>query len=141
MKFREGQWYRKSFFPLESHPDVFTEVTHGLGVSPLLAWADVLSLDEPEILALTPRPALALVLVFECTSTYKQQKREDEASREVYAGGGTDEPVVWWKQTIYNACGLYGILHGISNGSAREYVRKYNFQGLAVIKSFADVCP
>lgn len=116
--------HRKSFFPLESHPAVFTEVTHGLGVSSSLVWADVLSIDEPDVLAMTPRPALALVLVFPSTPTYRSQKEEDEAKREAYTGKGEDEPVVWWKQTIYNACGLYGILHSISNGPARQYIRE-----------------
>ena len=124
MTLREGRWYRKSFFPLESHPDVFTEVTHGLGVSPSLTWADVLSTDEPEILAMTPRPALALVLVFPCTPTYNEQKKADENKRDTYEGKGPDEPIVWWKQTIYNACGLYGILHAISNGEASQHIRK-----------------
>ncbi|GJE84626.1 ubiquitin carboxyl-terminal hydrolase [Phanerochaete sordida] len=114
---------RKCFYPLESHPDVFNEVTHGLGVSPSLVWSDVLSIDEPEILAMTPRPALALVLVFPSTPTYQEQKREEDAAREAYTGCGADEPVVWWKQTIYNACGLYGILHAISNGPARQYIQ------------------
>lgn len=125
MALRGGQWRRKSWWPLESHPDVFTEVIRGLGVSPSLAWADVLSIDESEILAMTPRPALALVLVFPSTQTYLAQMQEEEDTREVYTGKGENEDAVWWKQTIYNACGLYGILHSISNGPAREYVREY----------------
>ncbi|KAK1767900.1 peptidase C12, ubiquitin carboxyl-terminal hydrolase 1 [Phialemonium atrogriseum] len=27
---------------------------------------------------------------------------------------------MWFKQTINNACGLYGILHALSNGAARD---------------------
>lgn len=112
-----------AFFPLESNPAVFTEVTHGLGVSSSLVWADVLSIDDPEILALTPRPALALVLVFPTTPTWESAKQEEEANSEPYTGKGPEEPVVWWKQTIYNACGLYGILHAICNGPARQYIQ------------------
>ena len=119
---QKGVSYRKAFFPLESNPDVFNEVVHALGVSKSLAFQDVLSIDEPDILAMTARPALALVLVFPCTPMYESQKKEDEAEREIYEGKGDGEPVVWYKQTICNACGLYGILHAISNGSARQYI-------------------
>lgn len=44
-------------------------------------------------------------------------------------GEGEEEeeeaPVMWFRQTINNACGLYAILHAISNGEARKYIRKF----------------
>lgn len=118
-----GQYYRKTFFPLESNPDVFTEVIHGLGVSPSLVFTDVLSVDDPDVLAFTPRPALALVMVCPGSPAYKAKKRELDAQRPEYVGKGEEEPAIWWKQTIHNACGLYGILHAISNGPGRQYIR------------------
>ena len=39
-----------------------------------------------------------------------------------YAGSGAQEPVLWFKQTIGNACGLIGLLHSISNGGAAEFI-------------------
>ncbi|KAJ4198469.1 ubiquitinyl hydrolase 1 [Fusarium solani] len=90
--------YRKHFIPLESNPTVFTELAYGLGLSPELEFHDVFSLDEPDLLSLIPRPAFALVL------------------------SGIDEDVVWLKQTINNACGLYGILHAVTNGAARDFI-------------------
>ena len=87
----DGRERRKAWFPLESHPDVFTEVTRGVGVSSPLAWADVLSIDEPEILAMTPRPALALVLVFPTTPHYHAQRAVEESTREAYTGKGEEE--------------------------------------------------
>ena len=33
------------------------------------------------------------------------------------------EDVVWFKQTINNACGLYGLLHAVRNGGAGEHVQ------------------
>lgn len=42
-----------------------------------------------------------------------------------YDGCGDGEDVVWWRQTIDNACGLYGLLHGICNGESREYIRRF----------------
>lgn len=121
---------RKSFYPLESNPELFTKLIHDLGVSPSLAFYDVLSVDEPDLLAFIPRPCYALVLVFITSDTYEKQKQEAEAARERYQGSGEDEPVVWYRQTIYNACGLYGILHGVSNGPPRSYIsqsRQYRY--------------
>ena len=32
---------------------------------------------------------------------------------------------MWFRQSINNACGLYAILHAISNGEARNHIRKF----------------
>jgi ubiquitin carboxyl-terminal hydrolase L3 len=40
-----------------------------------------------------------------------------------YAGKGEDEPVVWFNQTIGNACGLYALIHSVANGEARPFVK------------------
>lgn len=118
-------WHSKSFYPLESDPELFTKIIHDLGVSPSLAFHDVLSIDDPELLAIIPRPVYALVLVFITSEVYEKQKAEEEAAREKYAGFGQEEPVIWYRQTIHNACGLYGILHGVSNGPARAFISKW----------------
>ncbi|KAL2130113.1 hypothetical protein VTI74DRAFT_6892 [Chaetomium olivicolor] len=110
--------YRKHFLPLESNPEVFTELIHHLGVSDEIFFEDVFVLDEPEL----PRPTLALVLLLPTTPTYEQKKTTVESSRSEHSGSGAGEPVVWFKQTINNACGLYAILHALSNGEARRYV-------------------
>lgn len=67
-------------------------------------------------------------------------KAKEEEMRDEYAGlresgsggeggegekGEEEEPVMWFRQTINNACGLYAILHAISNGEARKYIRKF----------------
>jgi ubiquitin carboxyl-terminal hydrolase L3 len=107
---------RKAFLPLESNPSVFTELIRLLGVSPRLSFEDVFSLDDPAFL---PHPALALVLVFPADDILEADLASTRAH---YAGSGADEPVVWFKQTIHNACGLYAVLHAVCNGPAREFV-------------------
>src|SRR5262245_3721362 len=82
--------YRKHFTPLESNPDVFTQLIHNLGVSSALSFQDVLTLDEP---ALFPRPALALVLIFPTSKTYETQKAREEAMHEEYIGSTDKEDV------------------------------------------------
>lgn len=116
--------YRKHFIPLESNPELFTELIHRLGVSSAIGFHDVLSIDDPE-LAFIPRPALALVLVFPTTATYEEYTSDEEKLTENYAKSGEQDEVMWYKQTINNACGLYGILHAVSNGDARNFVGKY----------------
>jgi ubiquitin carboxyl-terminal hydrolase L3 len=118
--------YRKHYIPLESNPDVFTHLIHKLGVSTSLAFQDVLSIDDLDLLAFVPRPVLALILVFPTSDTYERQKAKEEALVQAYSGSGKDENVIWFKQTINNACGLYGILHSVSNGDARQYIGECN---------------
>ncbi|KAH0533890.1 hypothetical protein FGG08_007489 [Glutinoglossum americanum] len=113
----------KAFIPLENNPEVMTTLVHSLGLSPRLAFHDVFSIDDPDLLAFVPRPAYALLLVFPCSETYERFRREEDAEREAYDGSGPGEPVVWYKQTIKNACGLIGLLHGVSNGEAADFIR------------------
>jgi ubiquitin carboxyl-terminal hydrolase L3 len=108
---------RKAFFPLESNPEVFNELLGLLGVSPRLQFEDVFSLDDPEFLP--HHPALALVLVFPADDVLRADALSD---REEYSGSGADEPVVWFRQNIQNACGLYALLHGVCNGEAVGHV-------------------
>lgn len=114
--------YTKHFIPLESDPDIFTALAQKLGLDQTLSFQDVLSLDDPELMAFIPRPVHALVLVFPTSDAYESQKAEDEGQRREYTGNGPNEDVLWFKQTINNACGLYGILHAVCNGPAEELV-------------------
>ncbi|KZT62421.1 cysteine proteinase [Calocera cornea HHB12733] len=112
----------KYFVPLESDPDVFTELIHNLGLSHSLSFVDVLSLTDPDLLAFIPRPVLALILVFPDFGDYAAGYAKDQSAKPEYAGSGSGEDAVWYKQTIGNACGLYAILHAVSNGKARDHI-------------------
>lgn len=125
----EEKNYRKHFIPLESNPDVFTELVHKLGISESLALQDVYSLHDTELLAFIPRPALALVLVFPTTDAYESRLAEEEAKVAAYDGAGEDEDAVYFRQTIHNACGLYALIHAVSNGDARKFVSAESIMG------------
>jgi hypothetical protein len=99
-----------------------TTLIHQLGLPPSLSYHDVYSLTEPSLLAFLPRPAYALLLVFPVTPTYESFRRAEDAPLPTYTGSGPDEPVVWFKQTIRNACGLIGLLHSVCNGPARDMI-------------------
>ena len=99
-----------------------TTLVQQLGLSPKLQFHDVWSLTDPSLLAFLPRPAYALLLVFPITSTYEKFREEEDATRDEYTGFGPNEPVVWFKQTIHNACGLIGLLHAVTNGEVVNFI-------------------
>ena len=99
-----------------------TSLVHNLGLSPTLAFHDVWSIDDPDLLAFVPRPAHALLLIFPVSDTYEKFRYEEDKDRDDYTGSGEAEPTVWYKQTIGNACGLFGLLHAVSNGYARSQI-------------------
>jgi len=117
---------RKAFIPLECNPDVMTALIRKLGISKELSFHDVYSIDEPELLAFVPRPVHALLLVFPVTKTYQEAKSAEDADKPHYNGSGDEENVIWFKQTIKNACGMFGVLHGVCNGGARDYIGSYS---------------
>lgn len=95
--------------PLESNPEVFSELAHTIGLSPVLQFHDVYSLTEPDLLAILPRPTLALVLLFPISEGYEEDRKlgsESYSSR---------KNIQWFKQTIKNACGLFALLHALLN--------------------------
>jgi ubiquitin carboxyl-terminal hydrolase L3 len=101
-----------------------TSLSRELGLSKSLQFHEVYSLDEPSLLEFLPRPAVALLLVFPVTSTFEKFRADEDAGREAYSGSGDAEPVIWFKQTIGNACGLIGLLHALSNGAARTNIEE-----------------
>ncbi|KAI1825948.1 putative ubiquitin carboxyl-terminal hydrolase [Xylaria intraflava] len=113
-----------AFIPLEANPELMTTLLRKLGLSSALQVHDVYSITEPELLAFIPRPALALLLVFPISAAYESSRLAEDASVEEYKGKGAGEPVVWWKQTIRNACGLMGLLHAVANGPAKGFIEQ-----------------
>lgn len=99
-----------------------TSLVHKLGLSPSLAFHDVYSIDDPDLLSFVPRPAHALLLIFPVTKGYEASRAEEDTPLQEYSASGPDEPVLWYKQTIGNACGLIGVLHGICNGEAKANI-------------------
>ncbi|KAK2032499.1 ubiquitin carboxyl-terminal hydrolase, family 1 [Colletotrichum zoysiae] len=116
------QTYNKAFIPLESNPDVFNELIALLGASPSIQFRDIFTLDDPAAL---PQKVLALVLVFPTTSTFEARLTQEEAGAKdwMVEHDEEEEDAVWFKQTINNACGLYAILHALSNGRAKDFLR------------------
>ncbi|SCO86680.1 probable ubiquitin thiolesterase L3 [Fusarium oxysporum] len=130
----------KTFIPLENNPEVFTKLIHNLGVSEKLGFYDVYSIDEPELLAMIPRPVHALVFITPAPM-WARVRENDPGSKELsYDGSGPDEPVVWYKQTIGHACGLIALLHSVSNGTAKSFINTNSILD-KILKETQDLKP
>lgn len=100
-----------------------------LGLSDELTFYDVYSLDEPQLLAHIPRPVCALLVIVPPTPGWKKQCEAEDAvlgdPASYYNGGPAgagDQPIIWFKQTIADACGSYGFLHCAINGAASKFI-------------------
>ncbi len=95
-----------------------------LGLSSDLEFYDVYSLDEPELLAHIPRPVLALLVIIPRNPAWERERQAEDADKPTpYPGSGPDEPVIWFQQTIGNACGSIGMLHCAINGPAARFIQ------------------
>lgn len=132
---------QKHYVPLECNPDVFNELIHSLGVSEAVGFHDVWSLDEPDLLALIPRPCYALILAFPISPTYEQYRKDaDKNLQDDYYNGisGTSkEQQLWFKQTIGNACGTMAALHATANSIPKDLILK----GSAIDSFFESAKP
>ncbi|AGO13567.1 AaceriAGL314Cp [[Ashbya] aceris (nom. inval.)] len=99
-----------SVTPLESSPEVFTDFAHALGLQSDMAFHDVYSLTDPDMLAFLPRPMKSVILLFPLGDHIREQLNCPE-----YNGG--DKSPIWFKQTIRNACGMYALLHSLANNT------------------------
>ena len=106
-----------------------TALIRELGVAASLSFHDVYSIDDQDLLAFVPRPVYALIFVFPQTPAYMEAMRAEDANKQEYEGCGDGEDVIWFKQTIRNACGMFGVLHGVCNGKARDFISKFLTKG------------
>ncbi|KAK3310517.1 uncharacterized protein B0T15DRAFT_40571 [Chaetomium strumarium] len=101
-----------------------------LGLSDELTFYDVISLDDPDLLDYIPRPVYALLTIVPMTPAWQRDRDlEDEKlgdPNSYYHGGaagaGADEPIIWFKQIIRDACGSYGFLHCAINGPTSKFI-------------------
>ncbi|KAF9403521.1 Ubiquitin carboxyl-terminal hydrolase isozyme L3 [Podila epigama] len=100
------------WLPLESNP----EYVRDLGVPAPWRYVDVLGFDE-DLLSFVPQPVHALILLFPVSPKYEAYVQE-EKERIDKKGQFVSPNIVFYPQTISNACGTMGVLHSIANNWA-----------------------
>jgi ubiquitin carboxyl-terminal hydrolase L3 len=115
-------YYSKHFIPLESNPELFSELMQQLGGSSSLSFVDVFSIDDPDLIACVRRPVIALLLTFPTTRLYEEDKKSEEDQLKAASPKELPSDILWFKQTINNACGLYGLLHAVCSSAARRFL-------------------
>ncbi|KAJ4288383.1 hypothetical protein N0V90_011618 [Kalmusia sp. IMI 367209] len=124
----------KLFTVLENNPQVMNHLAFTLGLDKSLSFHDVWSLTDQDLLAFIPRPVLALLVIIPLTPTWYEARTAEDKDKPDYEGKGEEEPVIWFKQTIGNACGSIGLTHALLNspeaakhiqpGSVLDQIRK-----------------
>lgn len=118
---------KKQFIPLENNPEVLSSLARDVGVSPTLGFYDVYSIDDAEILSFIPRPAHALIFITPAEMYYESRKEDGIEVNVINPTYDKTDGIVWYPQTIGNACGLMALIHSFANGEARKFVTKDSF--------------
>ncbi|CAG8622096.1 11343_t:CDS:2 [Funneliformis caledonium] len=92
-----------------------SDYIHKLGVSQDWAYTDVFGLDS-EILSMIPQPVKAVILLFPITDNYERDSKE-EVNKIQEIGQEVSPNVMFFKQTISNACGTIGLLHSLGSNT------------------------
>ena len=105
--------------PEENNPEVMNALSARLGLTAgKLAFHDVWSLTEPELLSHIPRPCLGLLVIIPLTPTWHASRTAEDATLpdpDTSTDPSTQTPVLWFPQTIGHACGSIGLLHLLLN--------------------------
>lgn len=95
--------------PLEANPQVLSDYAHTLGMSRMLRFVDVWSVD---LLEMVPAPRHAMLLLFPLTPALRAPDAFGRAAPAASAVDTVAAPL-FIRQTIGNACGTIAILHAL----------------------------
>lgn len=105
------------WLPLESNPDSFNRWSASLGLdtsSPHgYRFADIWGLD-PDLLQFVKQPVKAVLMLFPVTPEYEAMRKEQDQQVLEHGVEGVED-VIYFKQTIANACGTFALLHALAN--------------------------
>jgi ubiquitin carboxyl-terminal hydrolase L3 len=107
-----------SWLPVESNPDIFNAYAAKLGLdTSAVRFVDVLGTDA-ELLAMVPRPVLAILLLFPVTPASEAHRAAEEAARAAAPATPGAAGAFFVSQTIPQACGTIALVHAVANCSA-----------------------
>jgi len=115
---------KKMWNVLENNPEVMNHLAQDLGLdTTALSFYDIYSLTDSDMLSFIPRPAVALLVIIPLTPTWDEARTTEDKDKTEYEGKGDAEPVIWFKQTIGNACGSIGLVHCLLNSDAAQHIQ------------------
>jgi len=106
------------WIPLESNPEVMNKFLDEVGVDSSTRVHDVFGL-EPELLAMVPQPAHALLLLYPLTEQAEAFRAAEDASLKEAGSQEVSDKVYFMKQFVGNACGTVALLHAVANCTDR----------------------
>lgn len=111
---------KMKWVPLESNPELFTSwcSTMGLDTSKF-AFHDIYGTD-PDLLSMVPQPVSSVLLLFPITPAMEKVRAAENSSA---SSSDLNSDILWFKQTIGNACGTIGLLHALANSDAAESIK------------------
>ncbi|KAG0243596.1 Ubiquitin carboxyl-terminal hydrolase isozyme L3 [Actinomortierella wolfii] len=115
---------------LESNPAYVRD----LGVKEPWRYVDVMGLDD-DLLGFIPQPVHAVILLFPINDVY-QAYIQEERKRIEEEGQIVSDKIVFYPQTIANACGTMGVLHSIANNWAHGGI--IQLEEDSIIKRFLE---
>ncbi|KAL1406749.1 hypothetical protein Q8F55_006153 [Vanrija albida] len=99
----------QDWYPLESSPEVLTQLARHWGLPDSYAFTDVFGLDD-DTLALTPRPVHAVVFLFPDTEDIVAWRGRDS----YLPSGPGDEPLWIPQRGVGHSCGTFAVLHALA---------------------------
>jgi hypothetical protein len=113
------RFFRKKWLPLESNPDIFNTLGRQLGLPPALEFLEVFGFD-PELLAMLPPSAHAVLACFPLTEEYAKSVEASRSSAPPHDPAGP----FFIHQSISNACGTVRPPHtGVASGACTRRMR------------------
>jgi ubiquitin carboxyl-terminal hydrolase L3 len=105
---------RVKWLPLESNPEVINKYVQNIGINTdLFEFTDIYGLDS-ELLAMVPKPCIAVLLLFPVTKLYQEYR--DKQIEILKKNSQTVNPNVYFtRQTVSNACGTVALIHALAN--------------------------
>jgi ubiquitin carboxyl-terminal hydrolase L3 len=125
------------WLPLESNPDVLNAFVHRTGLPTAWEWCDVFGLDE-ELLAMVPRPCVAICLLFP-SKNISRPRRQEYKSIALEGNGklvADDTFYLWQIEAFGNACGSIAAVHSV----AANYLQGTFELQPGPLKTFIDDC-
>ncbi|KAI8339638.1 peptidase C12, ubiquitin carboxyl-terminal hydrolase [Chlamydoabsidia padenii] len=106
--------------PLEANVEVWNKIIHDSGVSTKWKYTDIHGVDSDKLSKIPP--SSALILLFPSTDKYNDHIHEEEV-RLAKLEQSISPNVVFFKQTVQQACGMIALLHSLANNSNSEEVK------------------